>query len=116
MKRKTLKNEVSIFATKSDVKQIVDDAFDSFARIMKRCFDDVYLRMDGMVEKHDFELFKKTTDQSLYELKMDTSELKDRTGHVENRLGAVETKLDSVVSMYQGHNTRITRLEKSVRV
>lgn len=114
------------YATKADVREIVTEAFDSFALIMKRSFDDVYgrldtmdNRMDGLVTKDEFQPFKKETEQSLYELKTDVGHIKNRLGKVgtrldgmENRLDVMDVKIDTLIETHVEHEGRIIRLEQ----
>jgi hypothetical protein len=112
--------------TKADVKEIVTEiiteAFDSFAIIVKKGFDDVN---DRMVTKEEFYPFKKATETSFYNLQTDVTDLKTRMTRVENRLDRVEYRLDSVevkfdifdqkidtvVDMHKDHDVRIRGLE-----
>lgn len=105
----------SPFATKHDVQTIVDKGFEKFAIVMKRSFDDIELRLvtkDEFVPFRDEMIgFKKSTEQTLYEIQSDTSDLRNRMGRVENRLDVLENKMDDIVHVYKDHEKRITRVE-----
>lgn len=96
-------------ATKADIKEIVTTVTDAFDSLFK------YLDKN-MVTRDEFEPFKKSTEQSLYELKSDVSDLKDDMRGVKGRLDTLEFKFDELTGMYRGHDVRIVRLEKAIGV
>ncbi len=107
------------YATKADVKEIVTEAFDSFAQIMKRSFDDVYgrfdaadIRMDGLVTKDEFQPFKRETEQSLYELKTDVGHIKNRLDRVETRLDGMDTRFETVDAKFDFMNEKFDSMDQ----
>jgi len=120
MRPRVQHEQASPYATKADVKEIVTEAFENFAQIMKRSFDDVYMRFD-MVDarmnsfvENEFLPFKRDTEQSFYELRADMGHVKSRLGKVEGGLVITNAKLDEVIDVVRGHEARITHLERHI--
>jgi hypothetical protein len=126
MRPGTQHDHTSPYATKADVAEIVTEAFEKFAIIMKRSFDDVYMRFDMVDARFDgvdarmnafveneFLPFKRNTEQSFYEIKTDIGHIKVRLGKVEGGLIVTNAKLDGVIDVVRDHEMRITHLERN---
>ena len=82
------------------VPVMIDTGIENFAVMIKRSFDDVYLRFDAIDGRlNELMFFKNNAEKSFYNLQTDFTDLKTRIVNVETRLERIEPKLDAIAIM-----------------
>ncbi len=92
------------------INHAITHAFDGFARIMKKSFDEVHEKMDAGFKAAD-ERFE-DLEKSNYEIKTTLEDTRDRVTRIEKIVEPLIPTVDTMKKNWKDHEIRITKLEK----